>query len=380
MKVLKIVLIILCLLLVAALVGILCLGLTGELENFLGGFDMGFTFFTNGGASWKEEFSGTIVPGGAVTIPGADITALNIQWIAGEVTIEYHPSQEISFEQTSSRNIPEDRLMVYRVDRDGTLNIREGAGRKVKSSTETNLVIYLPAKSTDHELRSVNISCTSSDISAPKLTTTETIHILAVSGDIELKDLTAGRNIELSTTSGDIDILGMHAGRDASIISTSGDITVRNGAADGDVELSTTSGAIDFASAIRAGGNLEISTVSGDINGDGSAAALIASTVSGDIELKGHFGTIEASAVNGDTEVIAYDAPASASLDSTNGDVTLTLPATMPGFTAEYDTVNGDFACAFPVTTQTKGSAVYGDGSTPLSFSTVNGDISILSK
>lgn len=337
---------------------------------------MGFNLFNFGSSTnWKEEFVGTVVTEGVATIDNSGITGLNVQWIAGEVEVVYHNYTDIRLEQTCNKTIPEDRLMVYRIDSDGMLWIREGAGKKVNSSTDTILTVYLPIDT--HFRGDFSLTGISSDVTVPKLTADGDVYLRTVSGDITLQKATVGRGADIASTSGDIEILSLTTGMNALVSTTSGDILIQNGVIDGDADVSSTNGDIEFN--LTTGGKLEVSTVSGELAGNAGTSNINASSVNGNICLQGAIGGIVTSNVNGDTDVVTSVQPVKAELGSTNGDITLTLPETVSGFAVEYGTVNGDFTCDFPCITG-KGSATYGDGSTKIDMSTVNGEISISSK
>ncbi|MDD6847516.1 MAG: DUF4097 family beta strand repeat-containing protein [Oscillospiraceae bacterium] len=66
-------------------------------------------------------------------------------------------------------------------------------------------------------------------------------------------------------------------------------------------------------------------------------------------------------------------------MESVSGNVNITIPEKIGGFTADYDTVSGDFSTDFSVKT-IGNSHTYGDGSAEFDFETVSGDIKITAK
>lgn len=398
MKFLRVLMILVCIILIISLSAMLYFGIRGDYDDYFGGFEfMNFNFFGFSSTNWKDEFEGTVVPDGKIAVDASNVTGLSVQWIGGKVELAYHDSNVIRLEQTCKKEIPEDRLMVYRVDADGTLRIREGAERKVTSSPETSLTLYLPEGMAFSG--SVNISGVSSDVTVPSLNVGVAVNVTTVSGDVLMQNVNSGGSVEVSTTSGDITATVITAsgnltvsstsgditvadshGTDAEVSTTSGDIAVHNSHFSSHADISSTSGDVEIVGA-SATARLEVSTTSGDLSGEGvSTAEIIASTVNAELEMSGSFGKIDVSSVNGEVEVAAITAPTEVSLDSTNGELLLILPSNIPGFTAEYETVNGDFSCSFPTVTARKGSAVYGDGSVKVNMSTVNGELTISSR
>ncbi len=121
--------------------------------------------------------------------------------------------------------------------------------------------------------------------------------------------------------------------------------------------------------------SLEIDNVSGKTTINGvTANDFDLSTVSGDVNAKGSFTNLEFESVSGKINLTSETVLKKVECDSTSGDTTLRIPEN--GFTAEFDSVSGDFNSDFG--TVKKGNKyTSGDGSAEFEFDTVSGDVTI---
>lgn len=121
---------------------------------------------------------------------------------------------------------------------------------------------------------------------------------------------------------------------------------------------------------------IELSNVSGTSEFENcNADALNLETVSGGITYRGQLTTLECESVSADCEIYATNHPSSISMDGVSCDLTLYLPEDC-GFTANVDSMSGDFSSNFP-TTSKGGAHVYGDGSCRIESDSMSGDINI---
>lgn len=112
------------------------------------------------------------------------------------------------------------------------------------------------------------------------------------------------------------------------------------------------------AALLEAMGEVEITTVSGDVTFTGNADELTLDAVEGDLTIKGDIGELEVNAMKGkltftggvrsaemscvDTTVIMHlDMATELSFDQVNGDVALYLSEEIMGFTAEVESLGG---------------------------------------
>ncbi len=371
MKALRCIMLVLCAVSIAALVIILCVGMSRN-----GGTDMAiFNFFkSSGGMNWNDDFDGEAAPTGEVSFAAGDVKSIEIGWIGGSLTVERHSGDEVRVVQTPKLGeIPEDRLLAYRLDEDGVLHLREGRSRRVTSHIDTDVTVYLPEGFGFAGY--VNISGVSTEIGVPGFTASGSVLIHTTSGGISASDISAA-SAELESTSGGITAERLNIAGKLEVSSTSGGIELRDASAE-EVEAGSTSGGT-AAERVTASGKLKLSTASGGLRATACAAKdTDCSTVSGKLKLDGSFGTVAASTASGGLDVSLASSPEQAELSTISGRAMLRLPAAISGFSADCSTVSGGVNCEFPTVKQGK-NLVYGDGSAALSVSTVSGAIDIV--
>lgn len=145
-----------------------------------------------------ENTDGTIVSEQA-NISAEGINAIDIEWVDGNVNIEYYDDDEIHFEETSSKY-----PMIYKVE-NNTLHIDEYSTNKIsslKGFRKKDLTVKLPK---DMELVKLNLEIVSSNINANDLNA-KVVELDSVSGNTNLSFATQPRDIEIESVSGDINI------------------------------------------------------------------------------------------------------------------------------------------------------------------------------
>ena len=370
MKALRCIMLALCAVCLAALLIILCMGLSRNGENEMAFFNF---FKSSGGMNWNGDFYGETAPTGEVSFAAGDVSSIEISWIGGSLTVERHSGDTVRVVQTPERGeIPEDRLLAYRLDA-GVLHIREGKSRRVTSHTDTDVTVYLPE---GFEFAGdVNISGVSTEIDVPGFAVSGSVLIHTTSGEISASDIVAA-SAELESTSGGISAGSLNVAGKLEVSSTSGEIELRYVSAE-KVEAGSTSGEIT-AERVAVSGKLDLSTTSGELHATACEAQdADCSTVSGELALDGSFGTVAASTASGELDVSLASSPESAKLSTISGKVTLRLPADISGFSTDCSTVSGGVNCEFPTVKQGK-NLIYGDGSAALNVSTVSGAIDIV--
>lgn len=145
-----------------------------------------------------ENTDGTIVSEQA-NISADGINAIDIEWVDGNVNIEYYDDDGIHFEETSSKY-----PMIYKVE-NNTLYIDEYSTKKIsslKGFRKKDLTVKLPK---DMELVKLNLEIASSNINANDLNA-KVVELDSVSGNTNLSFATQPRDIEIESVSGDINI------------------------------------------------------------------------------------------------------------------------------------------------------------------------------
>ena len=247
----------------AVLVGLgLCIAVVGAL---MGGriSDLRNTYYD--GREWHhgDALDGSYT-GGEIRVPAEDITALSIDWVAGDVKIMVTDGEEIVVTEHADRGIPAEYALL--LEADNTLRIRYSNDVWGIDMPEKDLTVLLP-RTVAENLTAVDLSGVSADFAVDKLTVRESFSFDTTSGKLKTEVLTAtGAKADVNSVSGDIELDGSF--REVKAGSTSGeiDLKLRNGPAA--VEVSTVSGEVDVELPAGTGFTLDYSTVSGELEYD----------------------------------------------------------------------------------------------------------------
>lgn len=243
----------------------------------------------------------------------AAIREVDINWVAGNVTIIPCDGSEIKFYETGAGEDPDNQMRHW--IENGTLRIQYRASQFSFGFIETDskqLTVEIPS-SMDTSLIDLDIDATSASISVSKISVSK-ISVNTVSGGISLDTLNSSK--------------------------------------------------------------LTAESVSGSITSKAVTADIVSgSTVSGTCSFTGSFGELSHESVSGSVTITSDICPEEIDCSSVSGNITVCIPENN-GFTAEYDTVSGDFRCDFAVTSA-KSSATYNRGGAEFDFETVSGDIII---
>ena len=251
------------LLVAAVLVGLgLCIAVAGVL---MGGriSDLRNTYYD--GREWHHgaALDGSYT-GGEIRVPAEDITALDIDWVAGDVKIMVTDGEEIVVTEHADRGIPGEYALC--VEADDTLRIRYSNDVWGIDMPEKDLTVLLP-RTVAENLTAVDLSGVSADFAVDRLTVRDAFSFDTASGKLKTEALTAtGAKADVNSVSGDIELDGSF--REVKAGSTSGeiDLKLRNGPAA--VEVSTVSGEVDVELPAGTGFTLDYSTVSGELEYD----------------------------------------------------------------------------------------------------------------
>lgn len=193
-----------------------------------------------------ENTDGTIVTEQA-NISAEGINAIDIEWVDGNVNIEYYDDDEIHFEETSSKY-----PMIYKVE-NNTLHIDEYSTKKIsslKGFRKKDLTIKLPK---DMELVKLNLEIVSSNINANDLKA-KVVELDSVSGNTNLSFATQPRDIEIESVSGDINI---------ALPSDISGYTILKDSVSGDVNANDFGGTLYYGDGYT---QIDVDSVSGNLN------------------------------------------------------------------------------------------------------------------
>ncbi len=247
----------------AVLVGLgLCIAVVGAL---MGGriSDLRNTYYD--GREWHhgDALDGSYT-GGEIRVPAEGITALDIDWVAGDVKIMVTDGEEIVVTEHVDRGIPAEYALL--LEADDTLRIRYSNDVWGIDMPEKDLTVLLP-RTVAENLTAVDLSGVSADFAVDRLTVRDAFSFDTASGKLKTEALTAtGAKADVNSVSGDIELDGSF--REVKAGSTSGetDLKLRNGSAA--VEVSTVSGEVDVELPAGTGFTLDYSTVSGELEYD----------------------------------------------------------------------------------------------------------------
>ena len=247
----------------AVLVGLgLCIAVVGAL---MGGriSDLRNTYYD--GREWHhgDALDGSYT-GGEIRVPAEDITALSIDWVAGDVKIMVTDGEEIVVTEHADRGIPAEYALL--LEADNTLRIRYSNDVWGIDMPEKDLTVLLP-RTVAENLTAVDLSGVSADFAVDKLTVRESFSFDTTSGKLKTEVLTAtGAKADVNSVSGDIELDGSF--REVKAGSTSGEIDLMLRNAPAAVEVSTVSGDVDVELPAGTGFTLDYSTVSGELECD----------------------------------------------------------------------------------------------------------------
>jgi len=272
---------------------------------------------------------------GDAELPAGEISCVEIDWVSGEINVEYHKKDTVIFSETANKKLDDDTTMYYFVDGD-TLHLKFiKSGKHIPSKLSKELTLYLPE---GLELDEVVIDSVSADINVSELTA-EKANIDTVSGDIVFEDVTLSEQVKFDTTSGDITTKLM-AAKNIEADSTSGNVQITTKEASDMISLDTVSGDIELT--IPGAEKLELDSTSGQI------------------------------------KLSAGEAPDALSIDTVSGDILLILPENS-SFTVDWDTASGSINSDFAMK-KDGDSYIFGEGTLRYNVDTTSGDLEIKCK
>ena len=251
------------LLVAAVLVGLgLCIAVVGVL---MGGriSDLRNTYYD--GREWHhgDALDGSYT-GGEIRVPAESITALSIDWVAGDVKIMVTDGEEIVVTEHADHGIPEEYAL--QLEADNTLRIRYSNDVWGNDMPEKDLTVLLP-RTVAENLTAVDLSGVSADFAVGKLTVRDAFSFDTTSGKLEMQSMNAPQaKATVSSVSGKVELDGSF--REVKAGSTSGEIDLMLRNAPAAVEVSTVSGEVDVELPAGTGFTLDYSTVSGELECD----------------------------------------------------------------------------------------------------------------
>ena len=228
------------------------------------------------------------------------IERLSIDWSSGSVDVERYNGSTVLVREEAKRALEENECLRYKLS-DGELSILPCANR-VSNLPEKHLTVFLPQGLV---LEGLAVDVSSADVKVSGVETEKAILLESGSGTLQAEDCRCAE-LCLESGSGEQRVLRTEVGGELSSKSSSGDFQAENlvcAAAD----LETTSGdkSIDGLLCDK----LKLSASSGAIRG----TALVC-------------GFVESESSSGKVSLAFDAAPAGIEIETSSGDVTLTLP------------------------------------------------------
>jgi hypothetical protein len=147
-----------------------------------------------------------------------------------------------------------------------------------------------------------------------------------------------------------------------------------------DLALSTTNGDITVSNTF---GDVSAGTTNGDVVLTGTAGTASLSSTNGKLDVSVHSGAVDGKTTNGavDCDLAALGASENVGLQTTNGKVTLLLPADVSAL-IDATTTNGtitinDFTVVYEIQTENHLRGSIGSGASSITITTTNGDITV---
>ncbi len=196
---------------------------------------------------------------GATEFSGS-IAVLDVNWIDGEVNIQYYDGDKIVLKESGSKTLEKEEQLHWWLD-DGKLNIQYAAsGYKMDKFLNKELTILLPA---GMELKQLKLDVVSADVQLSDVKA-ETVVINTVSGEAEGHIVSAGQ-ITIETVSGEVDIAVDQATR-MTTNTVSGNVVLRFEATPEKIDTGSVSGNVKICIPEDCGFRIVMNSVSGDVD------------------------------------------------------------------------------------------------------------------
>lgn len=292
---------------------ILLAGIAGSLFSNALGYIPFFRYNASNNYSSQYDYNQLYTAGNG-SVSATDITAIDIEWIEGAVTVLPADTDVITFSETSRYEL-EERYKLHYYVRDGRLSIQYCESRaplNFRYAFGKSLTVTLPR---ELYLNMFQVEAVSAKVQMDAVNA-DTIQIEAVSGSLSVSN-SAARTVNVDAVSGRIALESV----------TADSLTVTGISGETRIEQSQ----------IR---NVNCELVSGSIYIEPGADVRELNT------------------------------------QTVSGSIRLILPE-HAGFTARYNEGSGHFRCDFPVEMKGKRTAVYNGGGAEFEFSSISGSVSI---
>ncbi len=280
----------------------------------------------------------TVCRSGETDFAAKDVRALSLDWNAGSVTVERYSGSTVLVREEAKRALKEDECLRYKLS-GGELSILPCANR-VSSLPEKHLTVFIPQGLV---LEGLAVDVSSANVKVSGVETEKAILLESGSGTLQAEDCRCGE-LRLESGSGEQRVLRTEVG--GALRSESGSGAFRAETlvcAEADIETNSGDKSIDGLLCDR----LKLSASSGAVRG----TALVC-------------GFVESESSSGNVSLTFAAAPTHIGIETSSGDVTLTLPQGT-GVNLLFDSSSGKLG----------GELVRGD--LPIDVETSSGDLTI---
>ena len=303
------------------------------------------------GVNHLETLTGPYEMVGTHRFEVSDISSINVDWIAGNITVKPHDGSQITVTEFAQRELRENEKFQTSVSA-GTLTVRFRERGNTGPMPQKKLEILIPLELSGN-LSRLSVDSVSGSISVENIEAAY-LSVDSISGAVDFSNSTA-RSLKVNTTSGAITVKTVQSDN-MEFDSISGAIRVSDSFARV-IDCDSTSGRIDVYGGY---GKAKLNSLSGKITLDNSEQSSVvdADSTSGTLELSGSFETVNANTLSGSISIKSTMIPSSLKVDSTSGSVTIAVP-NEGSITVYHSSTSGRFSSDIPVSMQNRRGAQF---------------------
>lgn len=242
----------------------------------------------------------TVLTDGEESFPAGEVRTLKLDWSSGSVDVERYNGSTVLVREEAKRALKGNECLRYKLS-GGELSILPCANR-VSNMPEKHLTVFIPQ---DLVLESLAVDVSSADVKVSGVETEKAILLESNSGVLCAEDCRCAE-LSLESSSGEQRVLRTEVGGELSSTSSSGGFQAGSLVCTA-ADIETTSGEQSF-DGLRCD-RLRLSASSGSIRGTALAC-----------------GSVESESSSGAVSLAFAAVPAGIEIETSSGDVTLTLP------------------------------------------------------
>jgi len=297
-----------------------------------------------------EALTGPFDIVGSYTVEVSGLDSINVDWVAGGVTLRPHDGDDIQITEYAQRQLGDDEKL--RTDISGgtlTIRFRESTRVTIINMPTKRLEVLVP-RGLSEELNKLMVETVSGSIDAERFTA-QYIKLNSISGGITLSNSTAA-DLKVDTTSGRSNVTFVQA-EDMEFDSISGSIHVSDCSARS-IDCDSTSGSVHVSGEF---GKAKLNSISGRLELDNPSplSTVDADSTSGTVNLTGSFDVVKVDTLSGSITVRSRSVPSSLKADSTSGSINIAIP-NEGTVTVYHSSTSGRFSSDVPVVMQGRGA------------------------